>query len=103
MKSEVKNTIARSKIHIHHEDEEKTNEERHDETDGFECFIELRSTGPYPGFFLGGPIEHRRCENRGAEGTERGGCGEVSPSPLKKFCILNMKMIHFCAFLVKLE
>jgi hypothetical protein len=42
--------------------------------------------GPYPGYFLGGPIERRRWENRGAEGAEGVGCGEgVSPSPLKIF------------------
>jgi hypothetical protein len=59
---------------------------------------------PVPRIFSGGPIEHRRRENRGAEGAEGVGCGEgVSPSPLKNFCILNMKMMHFGAFLVGLE
>jgi hypothetical protein len=38
------------------------------------------------------------------EGAERVGCGEgVSSCPLKNFCILNMKMTQFGAFLVGLE
>jgi hypothetical protein len=46
--------------------------------------------------FFGGPIQHRRRENRGAGGAEGVGCGEGdTPSPLKNFCILNMKMVHF--------
>jgi hypothetical protein len=40
--------------------------------------------GPYPGFFLGGPIEHRRRENRGAEGCGVRGGGHV-PLPAEKF------------------
>jgi hypothetical protein len=43
MKNEVKNTIARSKIHICLEDEEETKDKRNDEEDGFESFIEFRS------------------------------------------------------------
>jgi hypothetical protein len=43
MKNEVKNTRARSKTHIRPEDEEKTKEERSDEKDWFESFIEFRS------------------------------------------------------------
>jgi hypothetical protein len=62
----------------------------------------LISAGPYPGFFLGGPIEHRRRENRGVEGVEgaEGGC---RPSPLKIFFILNMKMVHFGGVGVKIR
>jgi hypothetical protein len=56
---------------------------------------------PVPRIFSGGRIEHRRCENRGAEGG--GVRGGVSPSPLKNVCILNMKMMHFGAFLLGLE
>jgi hypothetical protein len=43
MKNEVMNTIARSKTHIHLEDEEKTKAERNDEEDRFESFIKFRS------------------------------------------------------------
>jgi hypothetical protein len=39
MKNEVKNTIARSKTHIHLEDEEKTKEERNDEEDGLSLLL----------------------------------------------------------------
>jgi hypothetical protein len=43
MKNEVKNTRARPKAHIRLEDEKKTKEERNDEEDRFESFIEFRS------------------------------------------------------------
>jgi hypothetical protein len=43
MKNEVKHTRARSKTHIRPEDEENTKEERSDEKDWFESFIEFRS------------------------------------------------------------
>jgi hypothetical protein len=41
--------------------------------------------GPYPGFFLGGPIEHRRRENRGAEGAGGWVRGGGVPLPAEKF------------------
>jgi hypothetical protein len=43
MKNEVKNTIARSKIHIRLEDEEKTKEERNDEEDGLSLLLNLEA------------------------------------------------------------
>jgi hypothetical protein len=58
-------------------------------------------TGPYPGFFLGGPIEHRRCENRGAEGAEGGGGvrGGGVPLPAEKFLYFKYENDAFwCIF-----
>jgi hypothetical protein len=43
MKNEVKNTRARSKTQIRPEDEEKIKEERNDEKDRFESFIDLEA------------------------------------------------------------
>jgi hypothetical protein len=44
-KSEMKNTIARSKLHIRLEDEEKTKKEGNDEKDRFQSFIEFIMSG----------------------------------------------------------
>jgi hypothetical protein len=43
MKNELKNTIARSKTHICLEDEEKTDDKRNDEEEGFVSFNDFRS------------------------------------------------------------
>jgi ribosomal protein L29 len=43
MKNQMKKTIARLKTHIRPEDEEETKEERNDEKDRYESFIEFRS------------------------------------------------------------
>jgi hypothetical protein len=62
-------------------------------------------TGPYPGFFLGVPSSTEGARIEAPKAPRGVGCGEgvLIPFPLKNFCILNMKMMHFGAFLVGLE
>jgi hypothetical protein len=51
---------------------------------------------PVPRIFSGGPIEHRRRENRGAEGV---GCGEGCPPPAEKFLYFKYENDAFwCIF-----
>jgi hypothetical protein len=65
--------------------------------------VRMKSTGPYPGFFLGVPSSTEGARIEAPKAPRGWGAGRGVPSPLKNFCILNMKMMHFGAFLVGLE